>query len=680
MQYNITPDFGTPLALGETFEIAGKMYSRDLKRYGVIAEAGVELNTNGFISSAREVGRVEKTCSRGGSVSFTITGAVTQRLIDLASQRGFQAYISFMLADDPDFSSGASTCPQAAQQLSVLKSRRAPLVSSVIVGDDTGAMAYFGGAVESKSRLYMEVFVNYDPLDPTLTLASAEVTIGEKQFLFDGRDVTDRRLVIGVPDFSGNFSTYHIRVTDSKGNSGDFYGGAIKIYPYYAPRLETLPDADLVQRYELTTGDDGAQYMQLSDSGTYLQANFSADVCSIGGKNAWKLQRAYAEYGWGYSGTITVRSGADGEAFTVEGGADIFPRSMVFAAERRYSVQLVLKDYFETSVISCDVDKAGGYFSIERYGVAAGMRSTGTEDAPKFESVYPVYAYGGIEGVNNYTGGEVKTGGRWLDGKNIYRNVIPVLIEEGGKTVDAAIVNHVDTLIRIDGCFADESGVIYPPSFFLSTSNYLATYFAEDTLRICSTKALNGYAVLYYTRTRETGEAYKDIVIRPAAAMTSNSSQGCEVTASSVYSSSYAAYKAFDKTYANQYGWASAYGEADEWIQIRLDVALRNISVTIINRTFEYVNGPQSGTIQGSNDGETWEDIAAFEGRNGDTSGYKSVHECSNSDMAYSYVRINCRREGGTMIAIGEIYIEGEEDSATSVLGEAVLGSMILGS
>lgn len=148
-------------------------------------------------------------------------------------------------------------------------------------------------------------------------------------------------------------------------------------------------------------------------------------------------------------------------------------------------------------------------------------------------------------------------------------------------------------------------------------------------------------------------------VTRPAAAMTSNSSQGCVAYSPSEYNSLYAAYRAFDKKAGTQYGWATEQGTLSSYIQLKMDVALLNISVSITNRTYEYVNGAVVGTILGSNDGESWVEIGSFEGRDGNTNGLTTTHECNNSD-AYQYVRIAASRSSGGLLAMAEVSITGE--------------------
>jgi hypothetical protein len=152
---------------------------------------------------------------------------------------------------------------------------------------------------------------------------------------------------------------------------------------------------------------------------------------------------------------------------------------------------------------------------------------------------------------------------------------------------------------------------------------------------------------------------------RPHVAMTSNVLPAPYVaSASSEYSVDYRAWKAFNKSYADQYGWASAADVANPWLMIKLDKALLDIVVTIYNRTFaNYVNGIISGRIFGSNDGVNFTEnpIATISVRDGATDAEYSEHECNNK-TAYQYIKIiadTWNQDGGTYVAVGEVYIDG---------------------
>lgn len=157
---------------------------------------------------------------------------------------------------------------------------------------------------------------------------------------------------------------------------------------------------------------------------------------------------------------------------------------------------------------------------------------------------------------------------------------------------------------------------------------------------------------------------WKPAVTRPTTAMTSENSANCVATASTRYGSEYASYMAFDKKTETMYGWVSESTDTAPWIQLKMDVSLLNIKVTIVNRKrSSLINGIISGVIKGSDDGVSWVDIGTISNRDGATSLGSTTHQCNNNDHTYSYIRINItnwsKSSDAKYVAVGEIYIDG---------------------
>ena len=152
------------------------------------------------------------------------------------------------------------------------------------------------------------------------------------------------------------------------------------------------------------------------------------------------------------------------------------------------------------------------------------------------------------------------------------------------------------------------------------------------------------------------------IVTRPQGAMTSNTSLSCVASASSTYSSSYPAWRAFDGSAANS--WASAASDAAPWIQLQMDVALSNIQVSVYSRSQNASAGnhnPTAGTVQGSNDGSNWAQIGEYSGWEAKNDGTLLGTIVCNNVTAYKYVRLNITsRAGSDYASIGYITIKGE--------------------
>lgn len=371
-----------------------------------------------------------------------------------------------------------------------------------------------------------------------------------------------------------------------------------------------------------------------------------------------------------------------------------------------FYLSFTVGEEYDVSDIYC-VTKASVpiHISQTNNGVAVGQFSTATKTNPKFESQYPVYPYSGIQICE---GGAFEIPLTFDDGSSfglysensffglraygnlvqLYGEITPTKDITGSTThnVIATLPNKYAPPAPIVSLHQGTGQAIWMLTAFPETdSEYpckitFARYRQGASYASCAVGNWLPFSTMWIAGMRPTilEPEITYIITRPVLAMTSNSSQNCEVSASSVYNSSYDVYKAFNKSYSDQYGWAAETGVNSAWIQIKMDIALSDITVVIINRTYTYVNGPQSGTIQGSNDGVTWTTIGSFEGRDGETSGHVTRHECENV-TPYSYVRLNVSRDKD-LIAIGEIYVEGKEASAvTAMLGTAVLGQMVLG-
>jgi len=155
----------------------------------------------------------------------------------------------------------------------------------------------------------------------------------------------------------------------------------------------------------------------------------------------------------------------------------------------------------------------------------------------------------------------------------------------------------------------------------------------------------------------------------PLNALTANNAPSPYVAAaSSNYSATYAAWKAFNQSYADANGWCGTDADTSPWISLYFQEPLKDIYVTLRNRTrASLVNGVKAATIYGSNNGTNWDSIGSFSGRDGATSAYGSTHYCSNPDTAYTYLKLvptdweRRTQSSDKYCAIGELYIYGKK-------------------
>lgn len=403
VQYNITPDFGAVLAPGESFEITGKIYAGSKKCYGISVEA-VHIGASAWY---RELAKYAKTISAGKSATFAIGFTVPELgEIETAERQILPTYINFGFLINSELDVGETTDRYDEQRLALVKERLTPAVSGAAFSDSTGAYEYFGGAVQGKSDLSAALTVQLDPLDPSLYITHAELAFAENGIYGDRiyvqeENISGNSLHIGAPAISGEFDGYMLTVTDSKGMRGSYTGNAFTIYPYAAPRLESNGGRELVERYELVKNADNTETPRLAADGEYLWTNFIANITPINGRNAWEVLRRHAVYGEELPDFTVAMDFEDGRVESFTEDMTIFPQTIQFAASKRYAVEIKVTDFFESSVLRFVVEKSGGYFNIEKHGVAAGMRSTATEQEPKLESAYPVYPYQGIKRCDN---------------------------------------------------------------------------------------------------------------------------------------------------------------------------------------------------------------------------------------------------------------------------------------
>lgn len=171
------------------------------------------------------------------------------------------------------------------------------------------------------------------------------------------------------------------------------------------------------------------------------------------------------------------------------------------------------------------------------------------------------------------------------------------------------------------------------------------------------------------------GDTVNPLLTRPAVAMTSNSSQGYTVTASSQYNTTnYLAYKVFNGTNSsNTDCWCSATSDTSPWIQIIWDIPLYNVDVTIANRAGNYCHAVIAGTINGIDASGTTLISTNFSGRN-NTISEANTYSFSNN-TAIQGIKIVVteynKTEGSKTVnycSIGQITITGFEFSP-DVLG-----------
>lgn len=144
-------------------------------------------------------------------------------------------------------------------------------------------------------------------------------------------------------------------------------------------------------------------------------------------------------------------------------------------------------------------------------GVCFGSFSKATEGNPLFECCYPSEFYAparfdsGIYGLTNYALGEVKTGGKWIDGKDIFRQVAWISVDVVNKRKDNLVEGfpQVSTLIDLRASLVRdaEDSRRYPAQFWYADNNYHSVWLEyPDSVSAKTSHTLKGYVIIEYTK------------------------------------------------------------------------------------------------------------------------------------------------------------------------------------
>lgn len=223
------------------------------------------------------------------------------------------------------------------------------------------------------------------------------------------------------------------------------------VYAYADPVITSFS----VERYEpVYDSNEQISGYEPSDVGENVWVTLAASCANVTAGGAarnfltWKITAKAA------SGTETTYSGSSGTAQTVGITNDRTVITAVIPAADAVDYTLEVTDTAGYKVSQYDSVAAGrANFALagSKHGASFGCMPKGTEYKPMLESAYPIYAYGGIDGVTNYTQGEVKTPYRWIDGKPIYRYIVQMTTTSTGDVFLGNLPQTPDKIIGMYG-------------------------------------------------------------------------------------------------------------------------------------------------------------------------------------------------------------------------------------
>lgn len=295
-----------------------------------------------------------------------------------------------------------------------------------------------------------------------------------------------------------------LTVTDSRDREV-VQSHSINVQAYENPLITAFS----VERYEAVyDADEQITGYAPSDTGEYVWVTLKASCSEVAGLNkiTWKLTAKTA------SGESTYNGGGDSAIIDLTNDRNIIPSVVSAAATVEYTVEVTdTAGYTAYQYDSVTPGRANFALAASKYGASFGCLPKGTEENPMLESAYPFYAYGGIEGVTNYSLDEVKTGGTWIDGKPIYRRTFTG--NAGANKANKAIGNipDIDTMIDMRGTavIADYNIIECAPSYRVSGNSTLwcGVYFGASSKNVTVASSYSEGAFFrvtaYYTKSTD---------------------------------------------------------------------------------------------------------------------------------------------------------------------------------
>lgn len=229
--------------------------------------------------------------------------------------------------------------------------------------------------------------------------------------------------------------------------SGGYIGDLALLSYRWSPTVALSLQRSVVRDGVATPDDEGERLMMTSQLAMSAHADPSQMFCRL-----YYANDADADMDDSY---IDLAASVPALLAGVTDDVSVVPRT--FSNGSDWYFLLAFGDQYETAFAPASIALAFANMHLSGAstgGAAFGRYSSSTEGNPKLESAYPIFAYGGIEGVTNYATGEVNTGGRWVDGKPVYRSVLTGTTPASatsGQWITLATVPDLDTPIRFTG-------------------------------------------------------------------------------------------------------------------------------------------------------------------------------------------------------------------------------------
>ena len=349
-----------------------------------------------------------------------------------------------------------------------------------------------------------------DTYGATIKSVKADIAdgINAQTLTWDALTETDAGIFSGAAQntniiYNGGEASIALTVTDSRGREVT-QTHIVNVQPYANP----LITAFAVERYEpVYNADEQIIGYAPSDTGENVWVTLNASCSGVAGLNkiAWKITAKTVD------GEAVFSGGGDSALIDISNDRSIISAVVSAAETIQYTVEVTdTAGYNAFQYDNVTPGRANFALAASKYGASFGCLPKGTEENPMLESAYPIYAYGGIDGVNIYKTGEVKTGGTWIDGKPIYRQTFTGY--GGTNKAGNAIGNipELDTVVEFRGTVVvKDYNLIEPIPSYRATTNELwhGVYFSTSSKNVSVASSFSEGAhfrlTVYYTKTTD---------------------------------------------------------------------------------------------------------------------------------------------------------------------------------
>ena len=281
----------------------------------------------------------------------------------------------------------------------------------------------------------------------------------------------------------------------------------VKMPDRYTPVLNSFS----VRRYASTVNDSGQTVYVESLSGNKVWVSLSATIDRDGGSNPGTAQvRYYPAENESAAQTVNVTWNAN--QLTLSNNRSLISKTIPVSSA--YVFELTISNGHSVIRSTVRVEKSWAPLHVAGtgYGVGVGMYSEGTQENPMLQVAWPASMAGGINGVTNYCIEEVATGGHWIDGKPIYRQILTVNANAANTwTIQTGpALENADNVISFDLVMRLANNCSYNSAFFYSTSMFFMSYIEKagsvhNAVFWTNHNNFLGtyYYIVYYTKTTD---------------------------------------------------------------------------------------------------------------------------------------------------------------------------------